>query len=193
MDPADWIILIIMAIVMVIGIAVSVTQNKKRKEMLILQTQKRGGEVSGEGFFRRLELRLPVRGETVVIFSRPRGKYNPPETNASLKLENPRFPDIQIKRNDLGQKLMGALGKERFLTGDEAFDTRFAITSEDAYQVQKLLTDDLKRIFMEPYFNTLEIKISPQKLYVSIKSIPETNQEYDIFIDTVLQILQKIM
>ena len=193
MDIENWIILIIMAIVMVVGIAMTVSQNRKRKEMLALQAQKHGGEVSGDGFLRRLELRLPVRGETVIICSRPRGRYNPPETSARLRLDNPRFPTMRIKRNDLGQKLMGALGKERFLTGDETFDTRFAIISEDAYQVQRLLTDDLKRVFMEPYFNTLEMKVSPQELFISIKSIPGTDQEYDAFIDTVLLVLQKIL
>ena len=102
-----------------------------------------------------------------------------------------RFPEMRIASNSLWQKMLSAMGKERILTGNDEFDKRFAMKSEDQYSALRLLTEDLKARLLESQFRSLDVNMKTQEFSMTILSIPRNNEEYDLFIDTMFLVLQK--
>jgi hypothetical protein len=186
--------LAIVLVIALIAIVASVYQSRRRKEMLTRQAEKRNGELAKSGFLRRWELRLPYKGNTVIISSVPGSRYSPPKTIAAMKDDTARLSTIEIMRNDIGQKIMEKFGKERILTNDEEFDKQYAVRGEDPFLAQRLLTAELRPKLLEySGMRSLQIKITPQEMCVTMFSIPSNDETYDNFIDTVFSILQKVL
>ncbi len=192
MNTEDIITIVLFLIFMVIAIAASMAQNKKRGAILTAQAEKRNGEVRRTGLG-RWELRLPVKGQTVLIYSVPGSRYSPPRTLAVLKSDTVMLPVIDITRNNISQKIMAAFGRERAITNDEDFDKEMVVRGEDQYMIQRLLTADLKQRLMSRSLRGLEVKIKPQEVRVTMLTIPANEEGFDEFIDTVLAILQNIL
>ncbi len=191
MSSSDWITLTFFLFVIVITLVIGIAQRKKREEMLTRQAEKRGGQVARPGLFRRTKLLLPYQGETLQIYSIPGSRDRPPRTVAQVQCDSPRFPEIRIAQNNLWRKFQGLLGKERILTGDDEFDSKFVMITEDQYWILRFLTDDFKKALLHSPFRSMDINIKPQDFRVTVMSIPRSDEEYDLFIDTVLSILQK--
>jgi hypothetical protein len=194
MNSDNFIILAIVLVSALIAIVVSVYQTRRRKEILTQQAEKRNGELAKSGFLGRWELRLPYKGNTLVIYSVPGSKYSPPKTFAILKDDSARLPTISIGRSGLGQKIMDKFGKERLLTNDEEFDRQFVVRSEDPFIAQRMLTAELRpKLIERSGMRSLHIKITPQEMRVTTFSIPSNEDDYDNFIDTAFLILKNIL
>ena len=194
MSQQDFTILFIVVAFLLVGVIFAVYQNKRRRELLTNQAEKRNGELTKSGFMGRWELRLPYKGNTLVIYSVPGSRYSPPKTYAILKDDSARLPTISIGRSGLGQKIMDKFGKERLLTNDEEFDRQFVIRSEDPFMAQRMLTAELRpKLIERSGMRSLQIKISPQEMRVTTFSIPSNEDDYDNFIDTAFLILKNIL
>lgn len=192
MDQTDLLILGLTAVLILGGFSLAVYQSRKRAELLERQAEKRGGQITGGGLFHHKKLLLSFQGMGVAIYTIPGGRNRPARTVAQTASDSPRFPTISIVRNDLVQKIMTTFGKERVSSGNEEFDRRFVITSEDAYQAQRLLSTDVQNEILQFPFRGLNIKIKPQAFSLSIMGIPRDDEGYDRFIDLVYHILQHI-
>jgi hypothetical protein len=193
MDSTDLAIAIFITVTLLIVISVVYFQNKTRKERLIHQAEKRGGEIHKGGLFRLIELWIPFKDTVIVIRTIPGSKYSPPKTVAQVNLTSPRLTTTRILHNDLWQKALTTLGKERLPTGDEEFDSRWVVQADDAFIVQKLITAEFKAKLAEPILHSLDIRIQPQQASFTITVIPSDDEGYDHFINTVILVLQKIL
>lgn len=193
MTTNDLYLVVILTIITILTMSFIYYSSRKREDHLKLQAEKRGGEIRKGGLFKWTELLIPFQGVQVVIHSEPGGKNRPPKTAAQVTLDAPRLPTIRIMRYGLWQKLLVRFGKERFLSGDDAFDGQWMIEAEDSFFVQKLVTAELKYKLAERSLRSIVIRIEPQKVYISIPSVPSNEEGYDYFIDTVMLILQRIL
>ena len=191
MASNDQIVFIILIVIFIASFIIGYFQYKKRIELLTYQAEKRGGEVIAKNLFSRTRLLLPYRGEKIEIYSVPGSRYSPPKTVAQIKSNMLRFPEMRIVSNSLWQKMLSAMGRERILTGNDEFDKRFAVKSEDPYSALRLLPEDLKARLLEPQFRSLDVNMKTQEFSMTILSIPRNNEEYDLFIDTLFLVLQK--
>jgi len=189
----DTFIIFIMLALIVLGLAIGLFQSKKRGEILTLEAEKRGGEFSKSSLFGRQELRLPFKGNTVLIYSVPGSRYSPPRTYATLKSDTINLPAIGIAPNSVSQKLIGAFGKERYLTNDEEFDKKIVVRGDDPFALQRLLGTDVKQKLTDGSLRNLEVKFKPHEFQFTIQAIPSNEDGYDNFIDTALLLLQKVM
>jgi hypothetical protein len=193
MSTEDAMIVSVILIVTLLSVVGAVYQSRRRGEMLARQAEKRNGEVTKSGFLGRRELHLPIKGSTLLVYSIPGSRYSPPKTFAILKSDSLHLPPIEITRNGVGQKLLGAFGRERILVNDEEFDRQFVVRGEDPFTAQRLLTADIRQRFMDRSMRSLQVKITSQEVRVTILTIPSNDDAYDNFIDTVFSILQKIL
>jgi hypothetical protein len=192
MQSDELYIFVFFAVIVAIILAAAAIQSRKQEVLLTRQAEKRGGQVEAGGLFGRTNLLLTYNGIPIQIYSIPGGKSRPPRTVAESKLDSPRFPSLRIARNSLWQKMLGAFGKERILSGNEEFDNKFVVTGEDTSAAHKATADDVKAKLLEFPFHSLYIDIQPLVLRVSIQSIPRDDDGYDQFIDIVNLVLQKI-
>lgn len=193
MNSSDIFFYLIFAVMLLVSLGVAFFQQSKRKELLANQANKRGGELVKGGLFRRSELRLPYKGNTVVIYCVPGSRNSPSRTIATLRTETVMLPTLDILRNDLTQKLMGAFGKERILMNDEEFDRKCIVRSEDPLLPQRILSGDMPQRFLGQTLRSLELRVSQQNIQVKMLTIPSNEETFDYFIDTVFAILQKIV
>ncbi len=192
MSSSDQVVFIFFIFILVVSLIFAYFQSKKRKELLTYQAEKRGGEVVSKGLLGRTKLILHYQGETMEIYSVPGSRYSPPRTVAKIKSDSLRFPELRITNNSLWQKMLSTMGKDRILTGNDEFDQRYAVTGEDQYSAQRLLTEDLKVKLLASSFRSLDVNMKTQEFSMTVQSNPRNNEEYDLFIDTLLLILQKI-
>ena len=186
-------LVVLMGVVLLFGVGIAFIQQNKRNEIFANQADKRGGEFVKGTLFRRSELRLPYKGNVLVVYSLPGGKNRAPRTIATLHLEQPALPTMDVLRNDLAQKIMGALGRERVLLNDEEFDRQCVVRSEDPYLPQRILSADLRGRFLDRSLHLLELRVSAQNVQVKILTIPSDEASFAYFIDTALAILQKLL
>ena len=189
---SDYVFIAIGLALLVVVIVVSAYQNKRRKEMLAQQAEKRGGEFSDGGFWSRSELRLPYKGNTILIYSIPGGKNRPPYTYAEMKSSAPTLPTLDVLRNNLSQKIMGAFGKERILLDDEEFDRQCVVRGEDELAARRILTASVRNRFTDGSLRTLEVKMNPKEIKFIMQSIPSNEEEYDNFIDAVFLVIKNL-
>jgi len=193
MDSSDLIVAAFFAIILSVVLGIAYIQNKARGERLARQAEKRGGEIVKGNLFRLAELRIPVKDVVIAIRTAPGSKYSPPKTIAQVKLDSPRLPAVRFLRNDLMQKALTAFGKERLLTGDEEFDSRWVVQADDPFIIHKLVTAEFKSRLAERVLRSLDIRIQPQEASFTIITIPSDDEGYDNFIDTVVLVLQKFL
>lgn len=193
MDSTDLIIAAFVAIIVMIVLGIAYIQTKARDERLMRQAEKRGGEIRKGSLFRLTELRIPFKDAVIVIHTVPGSKHSPPKTIAQVKLDSPRLPIVRILRNDLLQKALTTFGKERLQTGDDEFDSQWIVQADDAFIVNKLITAEFKSRLAERMLRSLDVRIQPQEVSFTIMSVPSDDESYDIFIDTVVLVLQKIL
>jgi len=193
MDSTDLIVAAFVAVIVIIVVSIATIQTKARDERLMRQAEKRGGEIRKGSLFRLTELLVPFKDVVIAIRTVPGSKHSPPKTIAQVKLDSPRLPTVRILRNDLLQKALTAFGKERLLTGDDEFDSQWIVQADDAFTVNKLVTAEFKSRLAERMLRSLDIRIQPQEVSLTIMSVPSNDESYDIFIDTVVLVLQKIL
>ena len=190
---SEYLVFLFMGALFMISIGFAFFQQTKRDELLANQADKRGGEFVKGSLTRHSILRLPYKGNVVVIYSRPGSKNSSPRTIASMRPNDITLPTIDILRNDLTQKIMGAFGKERILLNDEEFDRQCIVRSEDPFLPQRILLGDLQQRFLDRTLRSLELRVSAQNVEVKMLTIPGNEETFDYFIDTVFAILQKIL
>lgn len=190
---SDLVIYAFMGVMIVFSIGIAFFQQSKRNDLLADQADKRGGELVKGGLFRRSELRLPYKGNTLIIYFMPGSKNSPSRTIATLRTENAMLPTLDILRNDLTQKIMGSFGKERILMNDDEFDRKCVVRSEDPLLPQRILTNGMQQRFLGQTLRSLELRVSQQNVQVKMLAIPRDEETLDYFIDTVVTILQKIL
>lgn len=189
----DLVIYVFMGAMIMLSIGIAFFQQSKRNELLADQAAKRGGELAKDGFLRRSELRLPYKGNKLIIYFMPGSKNSPSRTIATLRTETVMLPTLDILRNDLTQKLMGAFGKERILINNEEFDRKCIVRSEDPFLPTRILSNDIQQRFLGQTLRSLELRVSQQNIQVKMLTIPSNEETLDYFIDTVFAILQKIL
>lgn len=193
MDSTDLVIVFFIVIIFSLVLGFAYLQGKARTERLSRQAEKRGGKIRKDGFWKQSELLIPFKDALIVIRTIPGSKYTPPKTIAQVKLDSPRLPAIRITRNDLGQKMLAAFGRERQLTNDEEFDRRWVVQADDLFTVNKLVTPEFKAQLEERILRSLVVDIRPQEISLTIAAIPSNDEGYDIFIETSLMILKKLL
>jgi hypothetical protein len=190
---SDSLLLLFMGAVFIISIGFAIFQRSKRDELLANQAVKRGAEFVKGSLTRHSILHLPYKGNVVVIYSRPGSRNSSPRTIASMRPNGMTLPTIEVLRNDVTQKIMGAFGKERILLNDEEFDRRCIVRSDDPFLPQRILLGDLQQRFLDRTLRSLELRVSAQNVEVKMLAIPRDEESFDYFIDTVFAILQKIL
>jgi len=189
----DYLIFVFMGAMLILTIGITIFKQTKHNELLANQADKRGGELVKGGLLRRTELRLPYKGNTLIIYFMPGSKNSPSRTIATLRTETMMLPTLDIQRNDLTQKLLGAFGKERILMNDEEFDRKCIVRSEDPLLPQRILTSDMQQRFLGQTLRSLEVRVSQQNVQVKMLTIPSNEETFDYFIDTVFAVLQKLL
>lgn len=182
-----------MAALVMGSFGVALLQKNKRDALLDAQAGKRGGEFVKGGLFRRSEARLPCKGNTLIVYCIPGSRNRPAHTIASLRVETVMLPALDILRNDLAQKIMGAFGRERILMNDEEFDRKVIVRGEDPLLARRILTNDMQQRFLDPALRALELRVSQQNIQVKMSSIPANEETFDCFIDTVFAVLQRLV
>lgn len=185
--------LIVIGASILFGLWAGIAQRNKRRDLFAAQAAKRGGEVVTGGILQRLELRLPYKGYTLVIYSRPGSRNSPPRTVATLRPEGVLLPTLDILRNDLVQRITGAFGRERILLDDEEFNKHIVIRGDDQLLARRILTPEMQRRFLDRTLRSLEARISQQNVQIKMMVVVTTNEVLDYFIDTTFAILQKIL
>ncbi|WKZ50131.1 MAG: hypothetical protein QY329_11780 [Anaerolineales bacterium] len=173
--------------------AFAVLQSRARSARLTRQAEKRGGEIRKGSLWRQPELRIPFKDAFIAIRVIPGSRYSPPKTVAQIKLDSPRLPALRLTRNFLLQKMLAAFGRERLLTGDGEFDRLWTLTTEDGFAAQKLATPDFKAQLEQRLFRSLVMDIRPQEFSFAIGVIPSNDEALDVFIDTVVMVLNKFL
>jgi hypothetical protein len=112
---------------------------------------------------------------------------------AQVNLTAPRLPALHLVHNGLWQKMMGAFGRERALTGDEEFDSQWAIRSDDRLAAHKLSSPDLKDKLSDRIFRHLNLRLEPQQMNMTTLAIPSDEEQLNRFIDTAILVLQKFL
>ena len=193
MNSSDIIPYLFFGTVIAVSIGITILQQNKRDKMLANLAKKRGGGIKKGGLFRYSKLRLPYKGNTLIIDSLPGTTHGSSRTIATLRTETAMLPTLDILRNNLTQKIIGSFGKERILMNDEEFDRKCIVRSEDPLLPQRILTSDMQQRFLGKTLPSLELRVSQQNVQVKMLSIPGDEETFDYFIDTVFAILQKIL
>ncbi|MFZ5855451.1 MAG: hypothetical protein ACOYZ6_01345 [Chloroflexota bacterium] len=193
MDEADLIVLAFVVLLMIVIIGFAYLRSRAYENRLALQAEKRGGKFEKSGLLKQARIQIPYKEWRVVFYSTPGSRYSPPKTIAQVKVDTPRLPVIQLERNYLLQKILAAFGRERLLTGDEDFDRRWVVRASDTMTVHKLVTPELKAKLEERILRSLAVNIQPMELSLTITTIPSSEEEYDIFIETTMLVLRKFL
>ncbi|RJP55025.1 MAG: hypothetical protein C4583_01315 [Anaerolineaceae bacterium] len=193
MDEANLIVLAFVLILMAAVIGFTYFRSRAHENRLALQAEKRGGKFEKSGLLKQARIQIPYKEWQVVIYSTPGSRYSPPKTIAQVKVDSPRLPVIQLERNYLLQKILAAFGRERLLTGDDDFDRRWLVRAADTLTIHKLVTPELKAKLEERILRSLVMRIQPLELLLTIATIPSSEEEYDIFIETTMLVLRKFL
>jgi hypothetical protein len=178
--------------IFLVAVLILYLQRKKQQELLEYQAEKRNGYVESSNFLTPVRLVLPFGEQSLYIYSVPGGKNRPSKTIADLVGSTALFPQIKIGRNTLFQKALETFGKERFLTGDEELDKMFVVNTEDEATARQMLTYDIQKNMMELASKSPSIEAGPQRFRMMVLRILKDSEEYDLFIDTALAILNKL-
>ena len=168
---------------------------KLRDEMLARQAEKRGGEFSRGvlgGWGSSSELRLPFKGNIVRIYSVQGGKNRSPQTCSEMKFSTPTLTNLEVWRNDPSQKIIDMFGKERIMTDDEEFDRLYVIRGDDPLVARRVFAPALRQRLTEQGVRAQYVRINPTLFKISILGIPNSEEDYDIFIDTVFLALKNL-
>lgn len=193
MDEANLMVLAFVVLLMIVALGFAYLRSRAYENRLALQAEKRGGKFEKSGLLKQARIQIPYKEWQVVVYSTPGSRYSPPKTIAQVKVDTPRLPAIQLERNYLLQKILAAFGRERLLTGDEDFDRRWVVRASDTMMVYKLVTPELKAKLEERILRSLGVNIQPMELSLTITTIPSSEEEYDIFIETTMLVLRKFL
>jgi len=193
MDSTEVLLVLVLFAVFGSVMAFAVLQSRAQSARLTRQAEKRGGEIHKDAFWKPSELRLPFKDSIIAIRVIPGSRYSSPKTVAQVKLDSPRLPALRLTRSSLLQKMLAAFGRERLLTGDEEFDRLWTLTTEDRFAAQKLATPDFKAQLEQRLFRSLVMDVSPQEFSFTIGVIPSNDEALDVFIDTVILVLNKFL
>ena len=193
MDEANLMVLAFVVLLMIVALGFAYLRSRAYENRLALQAEKRGGKFEKSGLLKQARIQIPYKEWQVVVYSTPGSRYSPPKTIAQVKVDTPRLPVIQLERNYLLQKILAAFGRERLLTGDEDFDRRWVVRASDTMMVHKLVTPELKAKLEERILRSLGVNIQPMELSLTITTIPSSEEEYDIFIETTMLVLRKFL
>ena len=193
MDEANLMVLAFVVLLMIVALGFAYLRSRAYENRLALQAEKRGGKFEKSGLLKQARIQIPYKEWQVVVYSTPGSRYSTPKTIAQVKVDTPRLPVIQLERNYLLQKILVAFGRERLLTGDEDFDRRWVVRASDTMMVHKLVTPELKAKLEERILRSLGVNIQPMELSLTITTIPSSEEEYDIFIETTMLVLRKFL
>ena len=193
MDEANLMVLAFVVLLMIVALGFAYLRSRAYENRLALQAEKRGGKFEKSGLLKQARIQIPYKEWQVVVYSTPGSRYSPPKTIAQVKVDTPRLPVIQLERNYLLQKILAAFGRDRLLTGDEDFDRRWVVRASDTMMVHKLVTPELKARLEERILRSLGVNIQPMELSLTITTIPSSEEEYDIFIETTMLVLRKFL
>ena len=177
--------------ILVITVVILYFQRKKQQELLGEQAEKRNGYLEASNFLLPIRLVLPLGEQALYVYSVPGGKNRPSKTIAELTGSNTVFPKIKVGRNTLFQKALETFGKERFLSGDEEFDSTFVVNAEEDGAARQLLTYDIQKNLIEMASKSPSLEIGPQHFRLVVLHILKDAEGYDLFIETALAILKK--
>lgn len=97
----EYIIYIFAGAIFMGSIGLAFFQKTRRDELLANQADKRGGQFVKGSLSQYSQLRLPYKGNILMIYCRPGNRNSPPRTIATLHLDNAALPTIEILRNNL--------------------------------------------------------------------------------------------
>jgi hypothetical protein len=192
MDISNYII-VAMLLLLVGAVIFGVMQSKARDEWMERAAQRHGGTVRKGGFLTRAELQIPYKDETIIIHMQPGSKHSSPKTVAIANVKLPQLPTLRLVHNGLWQKMLETFGKERVTTGDEDFDNEWVIRSTDEFAARKLAGADLKVNFSDRIFRNLDLKLEPKQMNMTALAIPSNEDQFNLFIDTAILVLQKFL
>lgn len=191
MDGTSFLVCLFLGLLLLLVLGVSRLQAQERKSLLEYQATKRNGEIIKGDWFNWPRLRLVVYGEEVDIFMTPQNRYRPAQTQTQFTPQRNALTDCELTENRFSQKIMASSGKERVLTQDKAFDTRYTLLTNNDLSVAARLTQLSTRERLLRYnFPNLAIKISSNSFKLSMDRIPRDNEDFDDFIETALSIIQ---
>lgn len=191
MDGTSFLICLFLGLLLLLVLGVSRLQAQERKSLLEYQAAKRNGEIIKGDWFNWPRLRLVAYGEEVDIFMTLQSRYRPAQTQIQFTPQRNALTDCELTENRFSQKIMAPLGKERVLTQDKTFDTRYTLlTNNDLSVAARLTQSSTREQLLRHNFPNLAIKISPNSFKMSMDRIPRDNEDFDDFIETALSIIQ---
>lgn len=191
MDVTSFLIYLLLGLLLLLALGVSGLQAQERKSLLEYQAARRNGEIIKGNWFNWPRVRLWVHGEEVDIFMTPQNRYRPAQTLIQFTPQRNALTDCELTENRFSSRIMISPGKERVLTQDQAFDTRYTLLTDNDLSVAARLTQASVREQLLKYnFPNLVIKTSPDSFKMSMDRIPQSNEDFDNFVETALSIIQ---
>jgi hypothetical protein len=191
MDGTSFLIYLFLGLLLLLVLGVSRLQAQERKSLLEYQAAKRHGEIIKGDWFNWPRLRLVVHSEEVDIFMTPQNRYRPAQTQIQFTPQRNALTDCELTENRFSQKIMISSGKERVLTQDKTFDTRYTLlTNNDLSVAARLTQPSVRERLLKYSFPNLVIKVSPDSFKMSMDRIPRNNEDFDHFIETAISIIQ---
>ncbi len=191
MDVTSFLIYLLLGLLLLLALGVSGLQAQERKSLLEYQATRRNGEIIKGNWFNWPRVRLWVHGEEVDIFMTPQNRYRPAQTLIQFTPQRNALTNCELTENRFSSRIIISPGKERVLTQDRAFDTRYTLLTDNDLSVAARLTQaSVKEQLLKYNFPNLVIKTSPDSFKMSMDRIPQSNEDFDNFVETALSIIQ---
>lgn len=191
MDVTFFLIYLLLGLLLLLALGVSGLQAQERKSLLEYQAARCNGEIIKGNWFNWPRVRLWVHGEEVDIFMTPQNRYRPAQTLIQFTPQRNALTDCELTENRFSSRIMISPEKERVLTQDQAFDTRYTLLTDNDLSVAARLTQaSVREQLLKHSFPNLVIKTSPDSFKMSMDRIPQSNEDFDNFVETALSIIQ---
>lgn len=145
--PAElWLLPPLVILAAIFGI--SLARRQMRLNRLEAIAQRVGLRLNANSIFHASEIVGDFRGralEMTSVSGRQSADYAKTCTRVTVEVMNPALMSLRLYRQDILDSILTAAGMQDIKVGDETFDKRYIIQSDDAKMAQRLLKDEAIR------------------------------------------------
>jgi hypothetical protein len=183
--------MLIIAIIFIVAIFFTYRRFAILKPIFESQALKRNGSVTGS--YMRYNLTFSYRDSFITVSEYPGSKYQSAYTRVVTNVKNPGLGHIKIYSETLASEIGKKLGKQDIQIGSSEFDEKFMIKGTDEHFVINLLTSNIqdKLLSLRVYGPT--VTLENNELKVNVPRVLKTDEAYDLLIDTILIIIDRLI